>query len=134
MRASRPWKDMPVNDLADLKMKWRAWWAELLPAGAAGESLQKPGKNGFFLVIMALAWWGNTAGADKEWRNVVCQVVEALRSLRVAGGKLPAEDAAVMQGRKRKRHGDEDTGNDATGGRPSCQAKSVLSLMFGNVY
>ena len=39
---------------------------------------------------MSHAWWGNAAGADEEWRNVVCQVVEALRNLRVAGGKQPA--------------------------------------------
>ena len=128
MRASRLWKDMPVDDLADLKMKWRMWWAKLLPADAAGESLRKPGKNGVFLVIMSLAWWGNAAGADEEWRNVVCEVVEALRNLRVAGGKQPV---GVIQSRKRKRQGDEDTCNDA---RPSRQTKSVLSLVFGDSY
>jgi hypothetical protein len=79
---------------------------------------------------MSLAWWGNTTGADEEWRNVVCQVVEALRSLRVAGGQLPARDAAVIKSRKRKRQADEDTGNDTmtphtTGGCPSRQTKSV---------
>jgi hypothetical protein len=121
MRVSHPWKDMPVNNLADLKMRWQVWWVKLLPADAAGESLWKPGKNGFFLVIMSLAWWGNATGADKEWRNVVCQVVEALRSLQVAGGKLPAQDAAVIKSGKRKHQANEDT----TGGRPSHQTKSV---------
>ena len=125
MRASRPWKDMPVSDLVALKMKWRAWWAKLLPADAAGESLRKPGRNGFLLLIVSLAWWGNAASADEEWRDVVRQVVEALRNLQVAGGKLPAQDVVVKKSRKRKREGNEDMGNDAPAGRPSRQTKSV---------
>ena len=96
---------MPVDDLADLKMKWQMWWVKLLPADAVGESLRKPGKKEVFLVIMSLTWWCNTAGADEEWRNVVCQVVEALQNLQVAGGKQPA---GVIQSQKCKRQDNED--------------------------
>ena len=125
MRASCPWRDMPVNDLADLKMKWRAWWAKLWPADATGEFLQKPGKNGVLLVIMSLAWWGNAVGDDMEWKVAVSQVVEVLRSLQVAAGeKLPAQDSAARKHQKRKQsEGNEDTGNDAPAGCPSRPSK-----------
>jgi hypothetical protein len=73
----------------------------------------------------ALAWWANAASADEEWRDVVCQVVEALRNLRVAGGKLPVQDVVVKQSRKRKCEGNEDMGNDSPAGRPLRQTKSV---------
>ena len=84
MRASRPLRDMPVNDLPLLKTKWRAWWSKLcpedapVPADRSWESLRKPGKNGFLLVMVCLAWWGSAAGADNEWKEAIGEVVRAL--------------------------------------------------------
>ena len=127
MRASRPLRDMPVNDLPLLKTKWRAWWSKLcpedapVPADRSWESLRKPGKNGFLLMMVCLAWWGSAAGADNEWKEAIGEVVRALRWLGsttpAVKGNLPPVTAGK---RKRPEGGKEDL---APSERPSRKIK-----------
>ena len=126
---------MVVNDLAALKTNWRVWWSTLhqegtlVPADAPYESLRKPGKNGFLLVMMTLAWWGN-ACADSQWRRTVREVAEALQSLRPAAYTIlpPQSSTAGKKGKggsqKRKRSEEDDgKGEVAPAGRPTRKSK-----------
>lgn len=44
--------------------------------------LDKPGPNGFLLVMVQLTWWGKLSGNDDEWSKAVEDVTAVLRVLR----------------------------------------------------
>lgn len=81
--AEMPDVSLDVNDFAQ---KWRTWWDSLNPErDPASETspdiseyaeLRKAGRNGLFLLILTLVWWGAAAADQGEermntWRTAV---------------------------------------------------------------
>jgi hypothetical protein len=74
-KAHQPWKDQILHNktIDQFSAEWWAWWkllqlvthtsgteGELLQPTAKmnGDSLHKPGRNGFLLIMLSLIWWG----------------------------------------------------------------------------
>lgn len=38
------------------------------------DSLQKPGRNGLLLVMMALVWWGKASANCRGWKTAVIDI------------------------------------------------------------
>jgi len=80
MKNRRPWKDVEIKDTGIFSRQWWAWWLSLQPksriCGSGADDnllptlemdwsqLQKPGKNGFLLMMLALVWWGQAVDRD----------------------------------------------------------------------
>jgi hypothetical protein len=89
-------------DLKDLRAKWWKWWDDANPASRSRlegrvlpsacdswDELHLPGKDGFFLFLLALRWWYDRAkGVDKGWLweealksvySTMCMLLDDLR-------------------------------------------------------
>lgn len=85
------------------------WWSSLQPDDRAFNpdvpnnirptsemgwtKLDKPGRNGFLLVMVQLTWWGNLLGNEAAWLRAVKDVTSVLRCLGVdesEGNTLPS--------------------------------------------
>jgi hypothetical protein len=121
-----------LDDHERFGKQWWAWWSSLQPdsrlhddptlislptAGMDWTALRKPGKNGFLLIMVSLAWWGKASGTCGGWLKAVVEVTNVLRCLQVAsdtsvgsnrdplGGSSAANVAASGVTSKRKRGG-----------------------------
>ena len=66
MKKGHPWKDVEIDDEEVFGQQWWAWWLSLQPASRQcndkpsgnmdWSKLQKPGRNGFQLIMLALIW------------------------------------------------------------------------------
>ena len=95
-KVHHPWKDQPLqdNNLAWFSTEWWAWWRSLQPVARIPtgpndnllapssrmdwDALRKPGRNGFLLIMLSLAWWGNFSAANDGWRQAVADVIASL--------------------------------------------------------
>jgi hypothetical protein len=100
MKNRRPWKDVEIADVEEFGRKWWAWWNSLQPSSRISKNedetlpptvdmdwskLQKPGKNGFLLVMLSLVWWGKASNRVEGWSKAVADVSAVLRCLPVQG-------------------------------------------------
>jgi hypothetical protein len=75
---------------------WWRWWGSLQPEDRVcephgqlqtpsinmdWEELQKPGRDGFLLVMMTLTWWGKLSSTDSEWMWAVRDASAVLHCL-----------------------------------------------------
>ena len=91
MKNGRPWKDVEIDDEEVFGQQWWAWWLSLQPASRQRNDkpssdmdwskLQKPGRNGFQLIMLALVWWGVASNRDGEWLSVVADVKDVLQCM-----------------------------------------------------
>jgi len=76
--------------------------------------VQKPGKNGFLLIMLALVWWGAASNRDGEWLKAVADVKSVLRCMckvlqqpanaaQRVSSKRSRKGQAVEEGSSRKR-------------------------------
>jgi hypothetical protein len=89
-------------------------------------NLQKPGKNGFLLIMISLAWWGSASAREGRWLEAVVDVTEVLLCIQKGSGggsEIPKANplggpsvAAGSVTSKRGRRGD-GTAAAAAGGR-----------------
>lgn len=91
MKAHRAWKEVQVD--TSFGGKVMEWWALLQPAGPASVSsdwtkLRKAGKNGLFLVLLSLVWWGHSCSRGAEWFECVGDVTRSIRFMRMS---MPAD-------------------------------------------
>ena len=94
MKNRRPWKDVEIDDKEAFGQQWWAWWSSLQPDSRIRKDkpttdmdwskLQKPGKNGFLLIMLALVWWGVASNRDGEWSRAVADVKDVLQCMREA--------------------------------------------------
>ena len=98
MKNWRPWKDMELANKEKFSQEWWAWWSSLQPDSRTREDeptiqmdwgkLSKPGKNGFLLVILSLAWWGKVSNRDEGWLKAVAEVLKVLHCMRGTAGVI----------------------------------------------
>jgi len=91
MKNRRPWKDVDIVDTELFGQQWWAWWLSLQPdsrkrhdeptADMDWAKVQKPGKNGFLLIMLALVWWGAASNREGEWLKAVADVTDVLRCI-----------------------------------------------------
>ena len=63
-------------------MQPASWQRNDKPSGNMDWSkLQKPGRNGFQLIMLALAWWGVASNRDGEWLSAVADVKDVLQCM-----------------------------------------------------
>lgn len=108
IKGGQQYKDQEVKDIADFQKRFEAWWFDLQPAarskggsllpatsGIDWKKLNKAGKSGFVLVMLALTWWRAACGeiSSARWEWAVSDVAEALRHVQ----KLPL----ITESRKR---------------------------------
>ena len=108
IKASRPWKDMAIDNVSKYQCAWKEWWSCLGRVSATDseadkENLRKLGKNGFLVVMVSLVWWGVATKVNNEWRHAVRDVTAALRALRLVTSSLPPSNTTTQQVKKRKR-------------------------------
>jgi hypothetical protein len=94
MKNRCPWKDVEVDDVEVFRRQWWAWWSLLQPDSQIlkdtptpdmdWSKLQKPGKNGFLLIMLALVWWGVASHRDGEWSEAVADVKNVLQCMHEA--------------------------------------------------
>ncbi|KAI0705720.1 hypothetical protein C8Q76DRAFT_630374, partial [Earliella scabrosa] len=95
-------KSPKILDEQQYADRWWGWWSSLQPTwrerGSDGrpligdspghwESLQKPGKNGFLLVLLSLVWWKEcaTARTESSWQAAVADVAWVLGNMVMDG-------------------------------------------------
>ena len=103
MKNRRPWRDVEIADVEEFRRKWCTWWNSLQPSSRISETkgetlpptvdmdwsrLQKPGKNGFLLIMLSLVWWGKASNRDEAWSAAVADVSTVLRCLQGAPGAV----------------------------------------------
>ncbi|KIM74212.1 hypothetical protein PILCRDRAFT_14653 [Piloderma croceum F 1598] len=91
MKNRRPWKDVDIVDTELFGRQWWAWWLSLQPdsrkrhdeptADMDWAKVQKPGKNGFLLIMLALVWWGAASNREGEWLKAVADITDVLRCI-----------------------------------------------------
>jgi hypothetical protein len=101
MKNRRPWRDVEIADVEEFRRKWCTWWNSLQPSSRISETkgetlpptvdmdwsrLQKPGKNGFLLIMLSLVWWGKASNRDEAWSTAIADVSTVLRCLQGAPG------------------------------------------------
>ena len=119
-------QDINISDTDDFQQRWWDWWLSLQPksrvcasmppsSGMNWSGLQKPGKNGFFLIMVSLMWWGNASIQSTEWVCAVEDVIAVLNCLNniptkaVNAASLPntAKASRPKRNLKRSRRGEE---------------------------
>ena len=91
---------MEIKNTKIFSQQWWAWWLSLQPksriSGNVGDDtllptiemdwshLQKPGRNGFLLMMLALVWWGKAVNRDVGWLKAVVDVTAVLPCMLVA--------------------------------------------------
>lgn len=81
MKAHHSWKEVEVG--VEFGGKWRNWWLLLQPAhpycaDSDWTKLCKAGRNGLFLILLALVWWGHSLRRDAEWVTAVRDITLAV--------------------------------------------------------
>jgi hypothetical protein len=119
-------QDINIRDTDDFQQRWWDWWLSLQPksrvcASTAPSSkmnwsgLQKHGKNGFFLIMVSLMWWGKASNQSTEWVCAVEDVVAVLyclnsiptKATEAANPPDAANAARPKRALKRSRRGEE---------------------------
>jgi hypothetical protein len=100
MKNRRLWKDVELIDEVGFKRQWWAWWISLQPDSRIFDNknnaspptidmdwakLEKHGRNGFLLIMLALTWWGKASGRSDGWLKAVGDVTLALRCMQGSG-------------------------------------------------
>jgi len=119
---------MPIEDLAVYQCAWRGWWSTLQLTSNTQrdyECLRKKGKNGFFVVMMSLVWWGVAAKLNDEWKQAVADVTVVLRGLKSSN--------ETQGGTKRKRISPTAAASNEDEGRPARSIRCVPLESCGNV-
>lgn len=90
-----PWKDqgLRMKPLAQFEKDWWSWWKSLQPNARGADdaeymqpsrvdmdwtTLRAPGRNGFLLVMVSLAWWGRLSGCSEAWQLAMLDVTVTL--------------------------------------------------------
>ena len=99
MKKGRPWKDMGIADKVGFGQGWWNWWSSLLPDSRAVNDaptvdmdwgkMNKPGRNGFLLVMLSLVWWRTASGGDGGWWKAVTEVSTVLRCMLGSASTTP---------------------------------------------
>ena len=92
-----------IEHSKDYGIAWLAWWRSLQPKWRIGDgilppavyscesldwgALQKSGKNGLFIMLMGMVWWGRSGPLTVDWRAAVTDVKRVLQSMAGAGNK-----------------------------------------------
>lgn len=111
MKNQRPWKDVEIDEKV-FSQQWWVWWASLQPtAWIYNENnasfptpemdwshLKKPGKNGFFLIMLALVWWGKASNRDEGWVKAVVDVTIVLHCMQGTSNDTPAASKLPKRG------------------------------------
>lgn len=112
MKNRRPWKDVEI-DKKTFSKQWWAWWFSLQPTSRTFDSenraslptsgmdwsqLNKPGKNGFLLIMLALVWWGKVSGRDGDWMKAVGDVSIVLRCMQNISNDTPSVKKVAKRG------------------------------------
>ena len=123
MKNGRHAKDIKITDLEIFHHRWWQWWRSLQPESRVGDKdsltpvspdmdwsgLQKPGKNGFLLIMVSLMWWGKSSDQDELWRHTVIEVTAVLSCLTcITLPNIDPPNTANAGGSKRGRRGDAD--------------------------
>ncbi|KAF7984921.1 hypothetical protein HWV62_9823 [Athelia sp. TMB] len=125
VKAHRKPKAMPdVTDRVDAFAKeWREWWDGLQPMTAQPQSLdardvaeyselQKAGRNGIFLLLVSLVWWGGAVSDGGEekmgaWRESVEEFAAVVRffnsHLKTASGRKRGRASSEISSNAAKR-------------------------------
>jgi hypothetical protein len=129
MKNRRLWKDVELVDKERFSRQWWAWWISLQPSSQIRDddnnapsatvdmdwsSLQKHGRNGFLLIMLALVWLGKASNRDDGWLKAVREVTLALRCMQGSGS---SPDALTNSTRAAKR-GRGDVGVAEKNSRP----------------
>lgn len=103
--------------------QWRIWWKGLQPEWRRGAGILPPaiydcansdwgklrqgGKNGVFLVLMSLVWWGLSPGKKRDWDATVIEVKLVLESMaqRTNSRKRPSSDLDLAADKRPRRLG-----------------------------
>jgi hypothetical protein len=109
MKNRRLWKDISILDKEKFSGQWWNWWISLQPEPRAHSDrnnialltvemdwskLQKPGKNGFLLVMISLVWWGKVSDMDGGWLKAVIDVIAVLRCMQESN---PASTSSIVK-------------------------------------
>jgi hypothetical protein len=104
MKNGRRWKDVEIIDIERFSRQWWGWWYSLQPKSRIRDDkgdltsptpdmdwsdLRKPGKNGFLLIVISLAWWGKVSNQDGNWTKAVKDVTEVLSCIQRASSGAP---------------------------------------------
>jgi hypothetical protein len=109
MKNGRHWKDVVLDDPKNFGLRWWDWWHSLQPKSRIRKyqscstslalemdwsDLQKPGRNGFLLIMISLVWWGSASNRDRSWLAAVADITEVLTCMRNASGEILANKAS----------------------------------------
>jgi hypothetical protein len=125
MKNRRPWKDVELVDKDRFKKQWWAWWISLQPKTRVRDdgnnapsptvdmdwsSLEKHGRNGFLLIMLALVWLGKASNRDDGWLKAVREVTLALRCMQGAGSNTRVVNKQESTNTKAAKRGRGDLG------------------------
>ena len=92
----RKLKDVPIVDLPVFIVKWHKWWSQLQPSSRRDyvsdgllepnvsmdwSRMQKWGKDGMVMVMIALVWWGKVSETDARWLKAVQDISKVLHCM-----------------------------------------------------
>jgi hypothetical protein len=129
-KAHRPWKDqaLRMKTLTEFETEWQSWWKSLQPDSRCvdgAEHMQSPdvnmdwatlcvpGRNGFLLIMVSLAWWGKFSGCSETWKSAMLDVTAALVCL-CASSQSPVASTSKSLKRKHPALGPAVSGNTPT--------------------
>lgn len=130
MKNRRPWKDIEIEDAEVFGHQWWNWWFLLQPGTRTCDEngkqlspainmdwsdIEKPGKNGFLLVMMALVWWGRASNAGGGWLEAVKDVSKVLHCINLKG-----EANGGVVGTKRGRGAEKAYAHESRKKRSKC--------------
>lgn len=98
IKLNRTRRDIEITDFDEFRSRWWPWWAA---QGGAGPLSRKKGKNGLFLVMLTLAWWGSASRREDDWKRAVREVTEMI------GAMCTAATVTSANSRKRGRENDD---------------------------
>jgi hypothetical protein len=108
-----------ITNSQDYGNAWLAWWATLQPTWRRGSGtlpsaiyqcenedwgkLRLSGKNGMFLVLVSMVWWGRANGMKSHWSAAVTDVKRVLESMVGVGAKQGSTSGLKLPVSKRVR-------------------------------
>lgn len=120
MKAHRSWKEVDVNVAFSVQLM--VWWASLQPSnivnGAKADwtTLRKTGKNGLFLILLGLVWWGHSTIRKVEWDAAVSDITRSIQYMRESissgteteGRTVKGKTMVVVDGSGRSKQGQKE--------------------------
>ena len=96
-------KSPVIKNAKDYGIAWLAWWRALQPKWRIGGgilppavyscelcdwgALQKSGKNGLFIVLISMVWWGRAGTLTDDWKAAITDVKNVMQSMLGTGSK-----------------------------------------------